>query len=578
MPTSQRFSLPISILIAALLLGTVLRLHHLADRSMGHIEMFVPGIPLSPELSIPKPRMDLWTTVTSTLNSDTHPPGYYVMMWFVTKCFGSGTLALRIPSVLFGVASIALVYWLGVLIGPRLPAAVAAAFLAFNGYQIVWSETARMYSMLCFLGLLTTIILLLIVRSTERRKGLEFAYAALTLLGLCTQVFFWPLLATQMVWVLGNAWARNGPMPRLLKLQILVVILGSPLLAFAVYQSGNQVAFLSRDVPLMAREFVQFAFLVPGWDDTWTSDGTPAMALAPQFFIPLLLLLLLCVLLLVIGIRQLKPSDERFDSEPSGSFTVAWVVAAVLGVLAVAAHVVIAEHHPDVKPTLKLTKALIVLPILLVFAAALLQRSWDRLRNLFSRWSLKFLQGGAPLVWVMAAGPFLLLAAVSLLYRPLMDARGLLYLGPYLLLILASGAVALGRRNRWLAVSLFLILGVLHGFSAWAYRDRLTTPVDFKVFADKLKPQIEAGDLIFLRQDWSVTPILYYLTPGHYHLYASNFADVSRRNPNARVWVLAFRGDDGPAGAVPALEGYREAETVESHLARGVLYCRNACQ
>ena len=42
----------------------------------------------------------------------------------------------------------------------------------------------------------------------------EIGYAALTLLGLATDVFFWPLLAMQMVWVLGNAWAQKRPMPR----------------------------------------------------------------------------------------------------------------------------------------------------------------------------------------------------------------------------------------------------------------------------------------------------------------------------------------------------------------------------
>src|SRR5580693_7261021 len=157
-------SRPLSLLIlgAALLLGTGLRLHHLRERSMTHVEMFVPGIPLAEELSIPKPRMTLWAVITNTLSSDTHPPGFYVVMWAVTKLFGSGTLAIRLPSVLFGVASIGLVFWLGVLIGQRVPAGVAAAFLAFNGYHIIWSQTGRMYSMLCFVGLVTTVILLLL--------------------------------------------------------------------------------------------------------------------------------------------------------------------------------------------------------------------------------------------------------------------------------------------------------------------------------------------------------------------------------------------------------------------------------
>lgn len=578
-PTTRRLSLSLLLVAAVVLLGTALRLHRVGDRSMSHPEMFVPGIPLAADLSIPAPRMDLKTVVLSTLSDDTHPPGYYVVMWFVTKCFGSSTLAIRLPSVLFGVASIGLVFWLGVLIGQRIPACVAAAFLALNGYHIVWSRTGRMYSMLCFLGLLTTILLLLIARSTTRRRALEVGYAALTLLGLSTHLFFWALLAAQMAWVLGNALTQNRVMPRLLSVQILLVILGSPLLVVAVHQSGNPVAFLSADVPLMARGYIQFVYLIPGWDDTFAPSGTPALALAPQFFLPGIMLLLFCVLLLIMGIRRLKPVDEPLLRDPDGSFSGAWLVAAVLAVITIFAYVVIARYHMWQKPTLKYAKAMTPLPVVLFLAATALRRSWDRLRRWCSGGSLRFLQGGPPLVWMLALGPFVLLATVSVVFRPLMSPRGLFFLAPYLLLMLAIGVVALGRRSRWLALCLFLILGLLHGFSVWAYSNRLVSPVDYKEFADKLKPNLQDDDLIFLSRTWYTTPILYYLTPGHYHLLASNFADACRRNPNARVWVLLFRGETSefPADMKLALGRYREVETLDIHLARGVLYCRNPC-
>jgi len=572
-----RLALSWLIVGAAMLLGTGLRLQHVGDRSMTHIEMYVPNIPMGTDLSVPKSRMDLWTVVTDTLSSDTHPPGYYVFMWFVTKCFGSGTLAIRLPSVLFGVGSIGLVFWLGVLIGQRTPACVAAVFLALNGYLIVWNKTGRMYSMVCFLGLLTTILLLLLARSDRHRRTLEIGYAALTLLGLATHVFFWAMLATQMLWVLGNAWAQNRPMPRLLNVQILIVILGSPLLASAAYQSVNQVAFVS-SVPVMAREYIQFVYLIPGWDDTWAPGGAPALALAPQFFLPRVILFLLCVLLLIVGIRRLKPAGERLLGEPAGSFGGAWLAAAVLAVITILAHIAIAVHHLQPKPTLKYTKAMTVLPLLLVFAATLLRKSWDGLRNWCSRWSFKFLQGGPPLVWMLAVGPFALLVIASVVFWPLTDPRRLLFLAPYLLLTLAIGAVRLGQRSRWLALSLFLILGALHGFSVWAYSNRSVGPVDYKEFADKLKPHLQSDDLIFLRREWDTTPILYYVKPDHYHLLASNFVDACRRNPNARVWALLFHGEELPAAMEPALKEYREVETVEVYLARGVLYCRGPCR
>jgi Dolichyl-phosphate-mannose-protein mannosyltransferase len=558
--------------------GAALRLYQISGRSMTHVEMFVPGIPLRADLSVPKPRMDLWTVVTSTLSSDTHPPGYYVLMWMVTKCFGSSTLAIRLPSVIFGVGSIGLVFWLGMLIGQRGAACVAAALLAFNGYHIVWSKTGRMYSMGCFLALLTTILLLLLARSTRPRRFLEIGYAALVLLSLSTHYFLWAVLATQMLWVLGNAWVQNRPLPRLLNIQILVAILGSPLVAFAAYQSGNPVANLSRDVPRMAMEYIQFVYLLPGSDDTYSMGGTAGFLLGPQFLLLRVLLFVFCVVLLIAGLRRLKSVPEPLLGEATGSFIWPWLLAAAVAMITIALHVVVAGHQGDHKPTLKYTKALIVLPPLMALGAITLSKTWSRLRAWFAGWNLQFLSGGPPLVWLLAVTPFVLLGAVSVLFRPIMDARGLLYLSPFLLLTLASGIVSLGSRSRVMAISLFLIVGVLHAYSVAAYRDRIVGPINFREFADRLKPRVRGNDLVFLRHDWDTTPILYYLRSDQYDVRAHDFSDAVRRDPDARVWTLLLHGETIPSTMKQALEEYHEVETVDIPLARGVLYCRSACQ
>jgi hypothetical protein len=52
---------------------------------------------------------------------------------------------------------------------------------------------------------------------------------------------------------------------------------------------------------------------------TWAPGGTPALALAPQFFLPRMMLFLFCVLLLVAGIRRLKPTGERLLCAANGT-------------------------------------------------------------------------------------------------------------------------------------------------------------------------------------------------------------------------------------------------------------------
>src|SRR5271169_6542441 len=101
------------------LVGGYLRLAHLDTRSVTHVEMYVPGIHLPQGISIPVERFGLLKVVTSTLNSDTHPPAYYVMTWAWVKCFGASAESIRMPSALLGIACIPLVVWLGALTGHR---------------------------------------------------------------------------------------------------------------------------------------------------------------------------------------------------------------------------------------------------------------------------------------------------------------------------------------------------------------------------------------------------------------------------------------------------------------------------
>ena len=86
--------------------------------------------------------------------------------------FGTGILALRLPSALFGVASIPLVYALGTREDGKATGLVAAGMLALNGHQVYWSEF-RGYVPACFLGLVTTVLLLKLTREVSRPARLH---------------------------------------------------------------------------------------------------------------------------------------------------------------------------------------------------------------------------------------------------------------------------------------------------------------------------------------------------------------------------------------------------------------------
>ncbi len=234
MPTTTRNSswLTLAGLSLLVILGGFLRLHNLDAKSVTHVEMYVPGIRLPHGISMPEERLTLLKVVTSTLNSDTHPPAYYMMMWAWTKSFGTSAWSMRLPSALLGTACIPLVFWLGKLTRQTAAGWIAAALMAVNGHQVFWSQIARMFTLACCLGLLATILLLQIAKQSHASRSQQVLYVAVLLVGLCTHVFFWLILAAHMLWTLVNAWSQKQPLPCAARLQFLALDSRQPVARF----------------------------------------------------------------------------------------------------------------------------------------------------------------------------------------------------------------------------------------------------------------------------------------------------------------------------------------------------------
>lgn len=81
--------------------------------------------------------------VSKFIIGDVHPPFYYLFLKFWTDIFGYSEIAVRMPSVIFGVLTVFLVYKIG---GKK-----AALFMALNPLAIYYSQEARMYALVMFL-------------------------------------------------------------------------------------------------------------------------------------------------------------------------------------------------------------------------------------------------------------------------------------------------------------------------------------------------------------------------------------------------------------------------------------------
>src|SRR5689334_19621161 len=87
-----------ALICASLFVGGWLRFSGLEAKSISHPEMYVPHIPLPDGLSEPAPRMSVTRILTGTFSSDTHPPGYYLLMFPWTGVAGTSLQAIRLPS------------------------------------------------------------------------------------------------------------------------------------------------------------------------------------------------------------------------------------------------------------------------------------------------------------------------------------------------------------------------------------------------------------------------------------------------------------------------------------------------
>lgn len=96
-------------------------------------------------------RMPLADIFTKFLPGDFHPPFYYLLMKGWVGVFGSSEISLRIPSVIFGVATVYFVYLVAKKLFDEKTAVVASALAATSGLLIYYSQEARMYALAAFL-------------------------------------------------------------------------------------------------------------------------------------------------------------------------------------------------------------------------------------------------------------------------------------------------------------------------------------------------------------------------------------------------------------------------------------------
>jgi 4-amino-4-deoxy-L-arabinose transferase-like glycosyltransferase len=566
--------LTIVILGTIMVLGIILRLDHLDTRSISHAELYVPNIELPSDLSIPSPRLSFWQNLEGTV-WNTHPPAWYLtIMWPWTKLLGSDLFTIRLPSVLFGVASIFLIYVLGILEDDKSTALLSGGLLAFNGHHIFWSQLARPYSVSCFLGLLSSVLLLLLLRKEGRRQGVFlWLYLAVTLYALWADYHLWMIVGTQIIWVLLNSWIKNNLMSGLLLSQLFILILGSPSIAIAILQS--KTSSLSSGILFFLKEFIQFGFIFYEPYDSLAQDIFPTFVKLFSF------LFFFASLLLIIGfVAKRKSVQKNVSSDVFGPSLRHLAVAATFAFLCTLFIAMISLNYRNYHKTYAIVASSIT-PFCIFLLAFLMQRhsaSIDKLEGL-----RKMVLSKEPysLSSSLVIIPVVMFAAVNL-FIPFLSSRTMLLLTPYLFIVLSRGIVSISRAvprfSVVVALSFCLLLAAVHYSSIVIHRERPSSPLDYRGLAEQWISKIKDSDLVFVQRHYILTPIFYYLKADRYRFVGRNYADEVRKNSDSRVWVLSF--DEHFDYGVPneemrnALSGYGLVTRINARGINVALYSR----
>jgi 4-amino-4-deoxy-L-arabinose transferase-like glycosyltransferase len=128
-----------------------------------------------------------------------HPPLSFIIN-HVFLLIGDSDFLLRLPSALFGIASLPVLYVLARDLTSKREATLAVLVLAISPFHIWYSQEGRMYSQLLFLSLLSSVLLVQALSSGKSFWWIGYISAGAA--GMYTHVFMALTLTAQFLWIL----------------------------------------------------------------------------------------------------------------------------------------------------------------------------------------------------------------------------------------------------------------------------------------------------------------------------------------------------------------------------------------
>ena len=187
-----RTFVPVFVLLAIILIGLALRVHRIAGEAVAVDE----------SVSYPHLHLPTLGAYLDAVRTQDPPmsPLYFTLQYYWAHFVGDSVVAVRMLSLLFGVATLPLLYLLGSFLYNRSAGLIAALCAALAIPHIYYSQDIRMYALMLFLSVASMYAL---VRALRGSPYWWVLHAACNALLLATHLFAVLLIAVQALFLLS---------------------------------------------------------------------------------------------------------------------------------------------------------------------------------------------------------------------------------------------------------------------------------------------------------------------------------------------------------------------------------------
>ena len=155
------------------------------------------GLWVDEAISVSQAQLPLGQMLADVRTTDVHPPLHHVLLWFTVRVFGTSEAAVRLPSLIAGVALVPAMAWVGRVVYDRRTGWIAAVFAVVAPFGVWYSQEARMYSIFMLFAALAVGAQVQALRSGQMRHWA--LYGVLTAAMIWTQYFALLPVAVQTV-------------------------------------------------------------------------------------------------------------------------------------------------------------------------------------------------------------------------------------------------------------------------------------------------------------------------------------------------------------------------------------------